>query len=133
MIQRRTPLKRTALKRTPVKRCATKTARRRRSSYQRKRVRNFDYLGWLKEQPCAICGRIPSDAAHVGPRPYGQKCPDHQAIPLCHDIHHQEGPASHHVLGRRFWEHHKLDKLELIAHYNGAYQTATGNPADLTN
>lgn len=139
MIQRRTPLKRSALKRTALKRSAKPLKRspikktRRKSSYQRRRVRNVAYLCWLKEQPCAICQRVPSDAAHVGPRAYAQKCPDHQAIPLCHSLHHQEGPESHHVLGKRFWDHHGIDKFALISHYNAAYHVATGEPADNTS
>jgi hypothetical protein len=29
-----------------------------------KRVRDWAYLAWIREQPCALCGR-PAEAAHL--------------------------------------------------------------------
>jgi hypothetical protein len=61
------------------------------------------------------------EAAHVGERGLGQKCPDRQTLPLCIE-HHTAGPHSHHKLGRGFWSFWKLDRYELIAEFNARYE-----------
>lgn len=61
------------------------------------------------------------EAAHVGLRGLGIRCPDRQAIPLCM-WHHTMGPESHHVLGRKFWDRWELDRWELIAEFNERYE-----------
>ena len=49
------------------------------------------YLAWLHTLPCCRCGSAgPIEAHHewaVGGRAYGQKEPDHQAVPLCRPCH----------------------------------------------
>lgn len=37
-----------------------------------------------------------------------------QSLPLCAIEHHRIGPESHHVLGKRFWGFHGLDRISLI-------------------
>lgn len=80
------------------------------------------YLIWIRKQPCAICGVSRGvEAAHVGLRGLGKKCPDRQVIPLCY-LHHRMGPKAHHVLQKKFWGFWKLDRYELIAKYNRNYE-----------
>lgn len=102
------------------------------------------YLRWIRALPCLICAKLdglPGDvpllmflivgqsyrqkshteAAHVGSRAYGRKCPDRQTLPLCIE-HHREGPDSHHKLGKKFWERHAIDRDAMIAALNTAYE-----------
>jgi len=58
----------------------------------------------------------PTEAAHVGLRGLRQKCSDRETLPLCAE-HHRTGPDSHHVLGKRFWEHHGIDRDIWVAAY----------------
>ena len=58
---------------------------------------------WLQAQPCAVCGRTPSECAHVRSRGAGGKAAD--ILPLCGAHHHEQ-----HVIGRRSFEAlHKVD------------------------
>lgn len=85
------------------------------------------YLNFIRSLPCAICtllrgrqsGR--TEAAHVGQRGLGQKCSDHETIPLCH-LHHREGEHAHHRIGKRFWSFWSLDRFELIGRYRRMYE-----------
>lgn len=80
------------------------------------------YLRFIRKLPCLVCGRLKYvEAAHVGMRGLGQKCSDRECLPLC-SWHHIHGPESHHVLGRKFFEFHKLDRLKLIADLNEMYE-----------
>ena len=81
------------------------------------------YLKWIRSQPCVICGSSYTEAAHVGPRGFGLRCDDHQAIPLCPG-HHRTRRDAQHVLGKNFWEYHGLDRWVLIQNYNAAYTSA---------
>lgn len=81
------------------------------------------YLKWIRTQPCAICGSLYTEAAHVGPRGFGLRSNDREVIPLCPG-HHRTRRDAHHVLGRHFWEHHGLDRWLLIRHYNATYPSA---------
>ena len=90
------------------------------------------YLQWIRKQPCVVCAKLflmgvrltfdgrtawgGVEAAHVGERGLGQKCSDLEAIPLC-DWHHRIGPEAVHVLQVRFWEHHGLNRAEVIEHH----------------
>jgi hypothetical protein len=62
--------------------------------------------------------RTATEAAHVGTRGLGQKCPGWQRVPLCGEEHHRLGPLSHHVLGKGFWSHHWLDMSAMVENYN---------------
>lgn len=96
----------------------------RQSSLKPKRGRVPDpgYLRWLRNQPCAVPGCTASfiESAHIGPRGFGVRCDDRQAIPLCAG-HHRTRRDAHHVLGKQFWEHHGLDRWLLIEYYNSMY------------
>ncbi len=54
----------------------------RKSKYAR-RQRDHAYFAWIRSLPCLVCGRIPSEAAHLGTRSFGQKCSDRHSGPLC--------------------------------------------------
>jgi hypothetical protein len=132
MIARRTPIKRTALKRRPRKKRATD---------------NPEYLAWVHSWTCWVClmqfcksfeisdprecrdgifrkGR--TEAAHVGIRGLGQKCADKDSMPLC-GAHHRTGALSAHVLGKRFWEVHGIDRSKVLTYLHAAYRLETGN------
>jgi hypothetical protein len=86
-------MKRTALKRrTPIRRKAWMKRGKVKSAYRR-RTRDFSFMQWARRQPCvarplSMCeGRVQAD--HAGKRGLGQKCPDHECIPLCRTHHMQ--------------------------------------------
>ena len=86
---------------------------------------NPAYLAWLRAQPCMIC-RPPRtcgivEAAHVGERGLGQKCPDIEAVPLGAG-HHRLYRDAHHVIGRKFWQHHGFERDTMIALYNAGFR-----------
>jgi hypothetical protein len=91
----------------------------RKSKYAR-RERDRAYLSWIGNLPCLLCGGGPAEAAHVGARGLGQKCSDQETAPLC-AWDHRMGPHSHHSLGKRFWQHHGLDRVKLIRELNETY------------
>lgn len=105
MIQRRTPLKRSALP-ARTKRPNAKRAKPRRVSV----LRDREYLDWLKERSCVACRKYPGqkrwsndfeypkflfiDPAHGPANGRGSKGPDNEALPLCrhhHDEQHRIG------------------------------------------
>jgi len=61
-----------------------------------RRVRSPAHLGFVRSQPCLICGRTPSDAHHlrfVQPRAMAKKVSDEFTVPLCrrhHDLLHRD-------------------------------------------
>lgn len=61
-----------------------------------------------------------TESAHVGARGLSQKCSDRETIPLCAE-HHLTGKDAHHVLGKKFWEHHGLNRAGLIKALNDRY------------
>jgi hypothetical protein len=88
-----------------------------------------EYLDFIRSLPCLICAKIRrmqfgrTEAAHVGQRGLGQKCSDLEAIPLC-GCHHRTGEFAHHRLGKRFWTFWKIDRYEVIAHYQSRYRAS---------
>lgn len=85
-LERRTPMRRTWMRRG-----------RRRNKYAR-RARDFDYMGWIKTQPCAArflspCNGI-IEADHAGRRGIGQKAADETCIALCTRHHAERGDFS---------------------------------------
>lgn len=104
-----------------------------RSATKKKLGRDPEYLAWIRALPCVICFPTlwkmgsdldsissrqsiqdsPTEAAHVGDRGLSHKSDDQETIPLCED-HHRLGPDAHHQLGKWFWIHHKIDKVQLI-------------------
>lgn len=75
----------------------------------------------------AIRQRSVTECAHVGARGLSQKCPDSQSLPLCAIEHHRVGPESHHVLGKRFWGFHGLDRMSLIKQMQQLYRLNGGS------
>lgn len=98
-----------------------------RSATRLKLWRDPKYLQFIRDQPCIVCAllhviqRYRTEASHIGERGLSQKCPDREAIPLCVE-HHREERQSAHVMGKRFWSFHGLDKKELIERFNKQYQ-----------
>jgi len=111
------------------------------------RERDLAYMKWIKTLPCVCCAGLTqltarirlraiswppalhqwwnangerTEAAHVGDRGLAQKSSDRETIPLC-SSHHREGHESAHVMGKRFWDHHRLNKEGLIRMLNAAY------------
>jgi hypothetical protein len=80
--------------------------------------------------------KSPTECAHVGAKGLSQKCPDCESLPLCALEHHRVGPEAHHVLGKRFWGFHGLDRMGLIRELQdlfrlngGSLQTSGGKSA----
>lgn len=113
-----------------------------RSATKRRVGKDPEYLAWMHTLPCVACwlcgsGEVqafpgdgdtiateqgtPTEAAHVGPRGLSQKAPDRTAIPLCVNCH-REGPCAIHLLGKRFWKAHNINRDELIEHLNELYE-----------
>lgn len=102
-------------------------------------MRDAAYEAWIRSLPCLICWRemyraglalvastlswdrpngiqeSPTECAHVGERGLWQKCSSYETVPLCGVAHHRLGPQSHHVLGKRFWEFHGIDREAVLA------------------
>lgn len=72
----------------------SRRSRPRRSS----RVRDPEYMAWIRKQPCAADGLSPCygsvEADHTGGRGMSQKSDDHTCIPLCRR-HHQQRTHFH--------------------------------------
>jgi hypothetical protein len=89
---------------------------------RRPRVRNERHLSLVRKLPCLICGRHPSEAAHVrygdeehGKRSTGvaEKPSDKWAVPLC-EKHHRTGKDAQHSSGERgWWQRQGIDPLAL--------------------
>ena len=93
-------------------------------------MRDPAFLRWLRTQACFICADMierrvfvagkpwsqetATEAAHVGDRGLGQKCSDHEAVPMC-AWHHRLGGDSHHKIGKKFWEHHGFFDKEAVS------------------
>ncbi len=131
---------------------STKPIPHKRSNPRRGPLKDPAYLNWIRLLPCLCCekedrrheafkaiiqGRGIADvtthvaypnqqtrteAAHVGDRGLGQKCSDHEAIPLCAAGHHRLGEWSAHRMGKNFWAHHGLDRDKIIAELNRLYE-----------
>jgi len=97
---------------------------------------NEPYKAWIRTLPCIVCrqwqltqaryGLV--ECAHVGMRGLGQKCHDRETIPLCVH-HHRTGPQSHHALGKGFWKYWRLNRYDLIKHYNQHYDAVRSDAA----
>ena len=70
------------------------------------RVEDPAYLAKVRNLPCVICGKTPSEAHHPKGLEFcgkGQKASDHDAFALCVE-HHRTGPNAFHAIGKRPWE-----------------------------
>lgn len=93
-----------------------------------RRKRYPEFMRFVASLTCVVCGRHPVEVAHVGERAFGQKCSDTETLPLCVE-HHREGKFSQHRLGKHFWKHHGIEKAELIARLQRAYEQQFGKAA----
>jgi hypothetical protein len=77
-----------------------------------------EYLTFIASLPCLLCRKgeqkSRTEVAHVGDRGLGQKCPDRETVPLCGE-HHRTGRKAHHVIGKKFWIYHRMDRDTVIA------------------
>lgn len=114
---------------------------KKRTKPRRGAVKDPAYLEWLRTLPCCVCAEwhgnatnaiaglhqpiqhSPTEAAHVGARGLGQRCDDREALPICTG-HHRTGPLAHHILGKKFWSYHGLDRERLIAEYNHTFDSS---------
>lgn len=86
---------------------------------------------WTKTRPCAICGRTPSDAAHVRSGGTGRKDDVERTVPLCSDDipsgyigHHSEYDGRKHAGGKRTFEaKYGVDMLALADENERAWQS----------
>lgn len=87
-----------------------------------KRPRDRAYLKWIRSLPCFLCAtEFHVEAAHIGIRAFGRKCPDRETAPLCRWCH-RTGPNSLHKIGKQFWSLYGFDRTELIRNFNEQYQ-----------
>ena len=92
-----------------------------------------EYVAWIHTLPCELLSETACflwadneatrsiEAHHAGDHGLGQRAPDRTCIPLC-AWHHRLGPESAHVLGKRFWEHHGIDRDTLVRELNERYE-----------
>ena len=67
-----------------------------------RRTRDKDYVRFVAQQACLVCGRKPSDPHHLRymqPRTLGRKVSDEFTVPLCR-IHHR---TVHCAVDERAW------------------------------
>jgi len=98
------------------------------------------YRKWIRWQECVVCAKLRGlgvrlefrhpvlgvvECAHVGDHGKGQKCSDLETLSLC-AWHHRIAPDSHHVLGARFWSHHRLNRQELIDQFQKDFYADEG-------
>lgn len=83
----------------------------------------------MKRQPCVICGRVPSDAAHVKCGGVGRKDDVERTVPLCSDVvpsgyrgHHSEYDAGK----KSFVKRYAVDLPALAAETHRAWLTYSG-------
>ncbi len=114
---------------------ANKRDRKRRGAASGKQpAKDAAYLDFIRSLPCCVptctsknlhkwadVSGSTTEAAHVGDRGLRQKCSDYEVLPLC-VFHHRTGPEAHHVIGKKFWTHHGMDKEKLVLAYRMALQ-----------
>jgi len=84
-------------------------------------MRDPAYLAWIRDRPCALCGRPEGVVAHHeqahGHGIMGGKCADSRTIPLC-PIHHHD----RHLVGRSWWNRWGKDPEAIIVRLQGDYE-----------
>lgn len=91
-----------------------------------RRIRDKEHLGFVRAQPCVICGRTPSQAHHIlyaQLRSLGRKVSDEWTIPLC-AIHHRQLHDDGNE--QRWWEQKNVDP-QIIAQGLWDKQSAEGH------
>ena len=90
MIHRKAPMKRAWIRRRPRPRAQT--------------IRCHGvpaFREWMKQQPCAVCGRTPSDAAHLKNGGLSRKADVKDTLPLCSDTFGYSGHHSEYDAGKK--------------------------------
>lgn len=119
-------------------------------SARSKGLKDKAYLEFIANLPCVVClskfeinasplyqksagwlgksyiQETHTEVAHVGDRGLSQKCSDRETLPLC-VVHHRTGKEAHHVLGKKFWGCHRLDRDILIKTLNEKFDSQRGN------
>jgi hypothetical protein len=102
----------------------------------KERVRDYDYMRWVKTMPCLLVDVCvgclgPVEAHHAGERGFGQKAPDDTCIPLCTAHHRAWHDGKWPFLGvskemRRSWAQLAIAFTRL--RWNAAAGSRTGVP-----
>jgi len=71
--------------------------------------RDEDYLNFVRNVPCIICGAGNSHAHHMDTGGTGVKGSDYSAIPLCHIHHTGSNTSVHHFGGNVFESFHQIN------------------------
>lgn len=71
--------------------------------------RDANYLKFIRNLPCLVCGVQASHAHHASFRGLGEKGSDLSAIPLCHDHHTGKSDSIHSIGIDKFEVKHKVD------------------------
>src|SRR5262245_25106913 len=82
-----------------------------------KRVRDKSHLRFIASQPCAVCGRHPSDPHHLRfaqPRALGVKVSDEFTVPRCRGHHRQLHQAGNQAA---WWDKLKIDALRIARQF----------------
>lgn len=89
------------------------------------RAHDEEYLAYIRQQPCCICGdNVSVEAAHLrvgligasvpkAATGMGEKSSDRWALPLCGDHHRQQ----HAMNEREFWASYGIDPFALAMQY----------------
>lgn len=87
--RRTAPLKRSRIKRRPKSKATMERTHG-----------TVEHREWIKRQPCVVCGRTPSDAAHLKSGGTGRKDDVERTVPMCSNVvpagyegHHTEYDA----------------------------------------
>ena len=95
-----------ARRKKPMNRHASNAAKRKGDAAERQRVYGgVERILWLKARPCLVCGRTPSDCAHIKSGGMGRKADAEFIVALCRD-HHTE---QHQIGVRSFERRHGVD------------------------
>lgn len=72
-----------------------KVNRARKAANLKRAHGSADHRAWMKRQPCVVCGRTPSDAAHLKSGGTGRKDDWQHTVPMCSTIV-EAGYSGHH-------------------------------------
>ena len=101
------------------------------NNWKKKPYRSDEYLQFVREQPCCICGTSPCDPSHLNHKGnhsggMATKVSDYRTVPKCR-IHHTE----YHDIGRDSMEQkYRVDFREILINTMELYiaTNGKGNP-----
>lgn len=89
---------------------------------------------WMKRQPCIICGRTPSDAAHLHSGGTGRKDNHERTVPLCSDSVGYSGHHTEYDGGKRsFVAKYGVDLPALAAHTQRRFEAESSGLTPLSS